>query len=442
MYKDQEKQMSFNSGWFEVPPLDQNHLLVKIAKVVNWDSLLNQLAKYYHPSFGRPTKLSRVKVGLLIIKHMYKLSDRQTIEELKGNMYIQYLCDINPLDAHTFINYSTLCRFRKDIGSEGVKIIEQEVFESLKRVGAIKGRASRQLAIDTAVINSPIQYPTDINLLNKCRTKLVQLIDKAKELGSKTYRTYKRTAKKTFIIFQKLRNISKTIRRKTQKKLIQFVRRNIKQLADAVHTFNPTENHVKEQFINQSKALLEKTNRILGQQIHLYKGSPVKNRIVSLWADHIRPMVRGKFPPDVEFGPKALLSKVGKLLFCNDIFFDNTADVNMFQHAVNDYKSTFRKPPSETTTDRGFYSKSNIEFAKNQGIKHVAIAKKGSSKSISYCNLTAYKRLLRLRCAIESKISLGKRKFGLNRINYRITNGEIMWIRLGLIAMNLKTALS
>ena len=140
MYIDQEKQLSFNSGWFEVPPLDENHVLIKIAKVINWDSLLEKLSKYYHASFGRPTKPSRVKVGLMIIKHLYKLSDRQTIDELKSDMYVQYLCDINPRDAHTFINYSTICRFRKDIGIEGTKTIEQEVFESLKKLGLMKGK--------------------------------------------------------------------------------------------------------------------------------------------------------------------------------------------------------------------------------------------------------------------------------------------------------------
>ncbi len=441
MYVGQEKQISFNSGWFEVPPLDEKHLLVKIAKVINWDSLLKNLSKYYHASFGRPTKPSRVKVGLLIIKHMYKLSDRETVDELKSDMYVQYLCDINPRDAHTFINYSTLCRFRKDIGIDGVKIIEQEVFECLKKLGLIKGRRSKQLIVDTTVVPSPIQYPTDINLLNKCRTKLVGLIDKAKQLGSKGYRTYKRLGRKTFIQYQKLRMVSKTIRRKTQKKLIQFVRRNIKQLADTVTTVSQSAHNQKDSFIKQANELLNKTNKILNQQINLYKGNPVKDRIVSLWAGHVRPMVKGKFPIAVEFGAKTLLSKIGKFLFCNNIFFDNTADVNMLQESINDFKSTFEKPPSEIATDRGFYSKANIEFAKNAGIKNVAIAKKGTSKSMDYCNKTAYKRLCSLRCAIEAKISLAKRKFGLDKVNYRIKNGEEMWIRLGLLAMNLKSAL-
>ena len=36
------------------------------------------------------------------------------------------------------------------------------------------------------------------------------------------------------------------------------------------------------------------------------------------------------------------------------------------------------------------------------------------------------RRLRRRRCAIEAKISLAKRRFGLDRINYRIAHGEKM----------------
>ncbi len=45
MYIDQEKQYSFDSGWFEVPQLDENHQLFKITHTIDWDSLLQKLSK-------------------------------------------------------------------------------------------------------------------------------------------------------------------------------------------------------------------------------------------------------------------------------------------------------------------------------------------------------------------------------------------------------------
>lgn len=42
---------------------------------------------------------------------------------------------------------------------------------------------------------------------------------------------------------------------------------------------------------------------------------------------------------------------------------------------------------------------------------------------------------------MEGIIGLAKNRFGLERVRYRISNGEEIWIRLGLMAMNLNTAL-
>jgi hypothetical protein len=42
---------------------------------------------------------------------------------------------------------------------------------------------------------------------------------------------------------------------------------------------------------------------------------------------------------------------------------------------------------------------------------------------------------------MEGIIGLGKNRFGLDRVKYRIADGEEIWIRLGLMAMNLSTAL-
>lgn len=41
---------------------------------------------------------------------------------------------------------------------------------------------------------------------------------------------------------------------------------------------------------------------------------------------------------------------------------------------------------------------------------------------------------------MEGIIGLGKNRYGLDRVRYRMACGEEMWARLGLLAMNLTTA--
>lgn len=285
--------------------------------------LSKKLSRFYYPDNGKPTKPTRLKFSLLILKHRCKLSDREAIEILKRDIYFQYFCDISLPQVHTHpIHHSTLSLFRKQIGPEGIKILEDELFRFLKKA-----------------------------------------------------RTFYKTAKK-------------------------FIK----------------------------------------QQHEIYKGKHVKERIVSLWAPHLRPMVRGKYPQDVEFGPKILLNMKNNFLFFQGYSFNNTSDKLLLTHSIESYKTTFGHIPSELAADRGFFSRNNVIKSKEMGIAKVAIQPKG--KIISREKDPPFaKRLRRRRCAIEAKISLAKRCFGLNKINYRIPHGEEIWIRLGLLAMNYHIAM-
>jgi hypothetical protein len=435
-----EHQYSFTHDWFVVPELDENHELVKIAKTIDWVSLSDNLAKFYCPDNGRPTKSARAKVGLLILKHLYQFSDEELVDLLKRDIYAQYLCDISLKEAKNFINPSTLSKFRKQIGIEGVKLIEQEVLNSLKRAKLLKGR---KLVCDTTVVPSNIAYPTDISLLEKIRRKAVLYLDKARELGAQTYRTYKRTAKKVYIQYQKIRHHTIQSRRRAQKKILQFSRRNLSQLKEAVKEISKTVNFLldkalKEKFLREAGSFLDTAASVLTQQKDIYKGQEVKERIVSLHKPHIRPMVRGKYPVEVEFGPKVLLNLRNNLLFLEGLNFNNISDAQFLDTAIKGYKERFGGLPTQLTADRGFWSPENYALAQEYGISKIAIENKGKS---SYLKGKPFReRLRRLRCKIEAKISLAKRKFGLGCSRYGIPNGEEIWIRLSLISMNLKTA--
>ena len=437
--KDDEHQYSFKNDWFMVPEVDHNHEIIKIADAIDWASLSDRLAKFYCPDNGRPTKPSRAKVGLLMLKHLNGLSDETVVDTLKRDLYAQYLCDVSLKEAQKFINSSTLTYFRKQIGPEGVKLIEAEVLNTLKKTKIMRGR---RLVTDTTVMPVNIAYPTDINLLDKIRRKAVEYIGKAKDFGAKTYRTYQRTARKVVITYQKVRKHTIKSRRRVQKKLLQFSGRNIEQLNDAIKTAKesstPVTQKPKEQFIKKAEQFLQTANNILAQQKQIYQNKKVNQRIVSVHKTHVRPMVRGKYPVEVEFGPKILLNLQGDCLFLEDVQFNNVADSQLLEKSIQGYKERFGKMPTQLAADRGFWSKANRQLAEDLGIKKIAIENKGKSNYLK--GQPFRERLRRLRCKIEAKISLAKRKHGLGRCLYSIEHGEEIWARLGLMTMNLKMA--
>lgn len=432
-----EKQYSFSADWFMPPELNQEHFLVKLAHKLDWEALSGSLAKFYCPNNGRPTKPARVKIGLMIVKHLYTLSDVDAVDMLVRDVYVQYLCDISLRQARDFMNPSTLCRFRQDIGEEGTQLIEQTV---LKTIGKSRTRRVRTLITDTTVVPSCVEYPTDIKLLNKTRCKAVDLLTQAKSFGTKAVRTYKRVARKVFITYQKIRKHSVKSRRKVQKKLRQFARRNVQQLREAVEAVkkatSSNADKTRQKFLKTAERFLPTAEKIIEQQSLIYLGQKVKERIVSLHRPDIRPMVRGKYPVEVEFGPKVLLNLQGGLLTLERTDFENTADNKLFQAALDGFKKRFGRLPSELGADRGFWSKENQAQAESSGIQKIAIENKGKSSHLK--GKPFRERLRRRRCAIEAKISLAKRKYGLNHCRYTRPGSEITWTRMGLLAMNLK----
>lgn len=110
MYIKDDLQYSFDKGWFLTPQLDMEHKLIKITEAINWDRLTESLSKFYSEN-GRPTKPAGEKVGLLILKHLFSLSDCETVDMLKMNLYWQYLCNISVHQAKKFIHPSTLTVF-------------------------------------------------------------------------------------------------------------------------------------------------------------------------------------------------------------------------------------------------------------------------------------------------------------------------------------------
>jgi len=59
------------------------------------------------------------------------------------------------------MNPSTLCRFRKRVGQEGISLMEDEVFTTLQRADVIE---ADMMLMDATVLDSPIIYPTDVRL--------------------------------------------------------------------------------------------------------------------------------------------------------------------------------------------------------------------------------------------------------------------------------------
>lgn len=219
--------------------------------------------------------------------------------------------------------------------------------------------------------------------------------------------------------------------------MLRFMKRNFRQAQALVEK---STKRIDEKLLARIKII----GTLIEQQEELRRQTPrngsksgihIKDRIVSIYKSHVRPIPRGKIPVATEFGAKILLELRGGVLTLLQTTFDNLADSDMLREFLPRYKGL------NLSGDRGFHAPQNTKLASAVEIKNYCIEKKG--KHNRKLDSAKIKRMRKQRSAIEAKISLAKRKFGLSKNLYgRGTEGETQWIRLGLCAMNLKFALS
>ena len=165
-------QDAFSPEWIKTHVTNPTHELVLLRHIIPWQSILARLVPFYNPHKGRTGHALRILVAVSLVARLRHLSDRQVIAPIQENRYMQYFCNVPDPGLRTFLHPSTLCRFRKRLGPEGIAVIEEQVFQYLKRAAVIK---ADMMLMDSTVLESPIIYPTDVRLLDKAFDKMAVL---------------------------------------------------------------------------------------------------------------------------------------------------------------------------------------------------------------------------------------------------------------------------
>ena len=204
--------------WIADRHVNPEHPLMKLSEKIDWAAIDGVLAPYYSPGKGRPAKPTRLMVGLMILKHRFDLSDEAVVSGLHENFVWMAFCRV-PADEAQHVESSTLCKFRKRLGPEGTQAVEAAIRDQMVKVGGIKHKVMR---VDTTVMEKNIAYPTDVGLLQKSRTRVLRLVQKAKTLGvsvPRTLRTFVRVSKKVVLSAAKFGRNKKERAQKAAKQL-------------------------------------------------------------------------------------------------------------------------------------------------------------------------------------------------------------------------------
>lgn len=71
--------------------LDESNRWLRIAGLVPWEQIEDSYSKHFS-TIGRPALQARLVIGVLLLKHMTKLSDEEIVLQLSENPYMQAFC--------------------------------------------------------------------------------------------------------------------------------------------------------------------------------------------------------------------------------------------------------------------------------------------------------------------------------------------------------------
>ena len=171
--------------------IDPRHELVKLTALIDWEVFEREWAGFFPSATGRPATPPRLVAGLLYLQHAYRLSDEAIVARWVENPYYQHFTGETFFQHKLPIDSSSLTRWRKRIGEEGVEWLLTQTIEAGRKSGTIDEGSVKRVAVDTTVMEKTIAYPTDARLYERARTHLVVL---AQEAGVELRQTYARLA--------------------------------------------------------------------------------------------------------------------------------------------------------------------------------------------------------------------------------------------------------
>jgi IS5 family transposase len=149
---------------------------------------------------------------------------------------------------------------------------------------------------------------------------------------------------------------------------------------------------------------------------------------------------KGKAAKPNEFGKMVKLQEAeNQIVIDYEVYARRPNDADLLIPAIETHRAKLGRAPYLVAADAGFYSAKNEASAKAKGVKRVCIPSR-STKS-KQRRREQKKRWFRngqkWRTGCEGRISVVKRRHGLNRCRYRGEAGMQRWVALGVIADNL-----
>ncbi len=378
-----------------------------MADCIPWDEFEIKYAELFPSGTGNVAKPLRMALGALIIQTKFQFADRELVEQITENPYLQYFIGLPGYQEEAPFDAGTPDVSKED-GNKGT------------------------LTLDATCVPVDIRYPQDISLLNEAREKLEAIIYRfCRSYDLLLPRRYRRRARKDYLAYAKSRKHSAGKIRKALRKQLGYVGRDIRYL---------------DEFMSRGYAMTDKEIglyltilMLYGQQKYMYdnKVHSVEHRIVSITQPWIRPVVRGKARAAVEFGAKFDLSLDSEGCgHIEKISFEAYNESTCLIEAVERFKARTGHYPERVLADQIYRTRANRNYCKDHGIR-ISGPKLGRPGVNTKTDKKQEYQDNSDRIEVERSFSLSKRCYGMGCIVTKLEETQLTSIALSVFVTNL-----
>jgi IS5 family transposase len=320
--------------------------------------------------------------------------------------------------------------------------------------GVIQGRRMR---VDTTVVETDIHYPTDSSLLGDGARVLTRLMKKAAAI---TGAAGAKVRDRMRSVQRRVAEIGRTARIKGEKgkeKLQTIYRRLLditgRVVGQAKRFTSEIESGVKraanagkqsrlEKLKRELDTMVSRTRQVIAQaKARVFGGDThVEGKIVSIFEPSTEVIRKGKASKPTEFGKMMKVQEAeNQIVIDFEVYERKPNDSDLLIPAIEAHQERTGRTPEMVAADAGFYSAKNEAKAEQMGVKRVSVPSH-STKSQERKRRQKqpwFKKAQKWRTGCEGRISLLKRRHGLNRSRYKGEAGMKRWVGFGIIADNL-----
>lgn len=255
---------------------------VRLASIMPWEQFESSYVEPLSAKQGAPAKSFRMALGALIIQEHLGLSDRETVQQVRENPYLQYFLGFHEYQYEAPFDASMMTHFRHRLGAELLSEVNEQMVSSalveavtpevsppadetdndggseaepVDQRGADGASASSgesslaleeaakvphqgQLLLDASVAPADIRYPTDLALLHQARARSERILDRLYQTmaapPAKKPRTYRQQARRAYLKVAKQRRPTARKRRKAVGQQLRYLRRNLNHIDQLV----------------------------------------------------------------------------------------------------------------------------------------------------------------------------------------------------------------